>query len=114
MDHLTSLSLGQVEVGQLIIPVGTIGPVYVKVGDGIYIPGDQFRLMASGKDISSIAKRREFIGKTSFDSVLSKQGLGHQAFFALTDEEVHLLYVDCKRLKGNAHVDSVHPGNRAH
>ncbi len=104
MDHLTSLCLGQVEVGQLIIPVGTIGPVFIKVGDGIYIPGDQFRAMADGNDISSIEKRRDFISKTSFDSVLSKQGLGHQAFFALTDEEVHLLYVDCKKLKGNPHV----------
>lgn len=100
MNHLTSFRLGQVEVGQLFLPVGSIGPVFVKVGDGIYIPGDQLRTMAGTEDISSIDKRREFIQRTVFDSVLSTEGLGYCEFFALTDSEVHTLYVDCQRLKG--------------
>lgn len=100
MDHITLATLGKVEVGQLIIPVGTIGPVFVKTGVDFYIPADQFRALAQGEDISSIRMRRYFIEKTVFDSVLSHHGLGHEAFFSLTDEEVDLLYVDCRKLAG--------------
>ena len=107
MDYLTSLNLDRVEVGQLLIPVGTIGPVYVKVGDGRYIPGDQLRRMAKDENISSTRFRRFFIERTNFDKTLSRDDLGHQAYFSLTDDEVHMLYVDCQKLRGNVHANTL-------
>lgn len=103
MDYLTSLNLDRVEVGQLFIPVGTIGPVYVKVGDNRYIPGNQLRQMAEGADLSSTRFRRFFIESNSFDKTLNRDDLGHQAYFSLTDDEVHMLYVDCRKLRGKPH-----------
>lgn len=100
MDHLTSLNLNRVEVGQLFIPIGTIGPVYVKIGDDAYIPGDQLRHMARGVDISSTCKRRFFIEQHSFDKILKISDIFYQDFFLLTDDEVYLLYANCQRLKG--------------
>lgn len=102
MDHLTSLSLGQVEVGQLIIPVGTIGPVYIKIGEDCFLKADQFRAMAKGIDITTIDKRREWItsSQVAFPDYLTRRHLVTNEFFALDDEEVHLLYVDCKKLRG--------------
>lgn len=103
MNKLTSGKVNLAEVGQLLIPVGTIGPVFVKIGDSIFIPADRFRAMAKGVDISTMESRRAFIGSTVFDDVLSSKGLGYYEFFALTDEEVHTLYADCRVLKGVLH-----------